>query len=77
MMEKHAFLKSPRLRLAARGRGKGKIMRVIYSEHLTSAERKAIEERYAPYHRFEEFWTGYYAYQNETGRYTSPASLRR
>jgi hypothetical protein len=47
-------------------------MATIHSEHLTTAERKMIEERYAPYHRFEEFWSGYRAYQNETGRYRCP-----
>ena len=47
-------------------------MTIIYAEDLTAAERKAIEERYAPYHRFEEFWSGYCSYQNKTGRYNCP-----
>jgi len=45
---------------------------IIRREDLTATECKAITDRYAPYHRFEEFWTGYYAYQNETGRYRCP-----
>jgi hypothetical protein len=45
---------------------------IIHRGELTTAERKAIEERYAPYHRFEEFWAGYNSYQDETGRYCCP-----
>jgi hypothetical protein len=45
---------------------------VIYRDQLTTDERTEIEERHAPYHRFEEFWNGYYAYQNDTGRYHCP-----
>jgi len=45
---------------------------MITSDDLTTTERKAIERRHAPYHRFEEFWDGYRAYQNDTGRYDCP-----
>jgi hypothetical protein len=38
-------------------------MTIIYADDLTAAERKMIEERYAPYHRFEEFWDGVASYQ--------------
>jgi hypothetical protein len=37
---------------------------VIYRDQLTTAERKEIEKRHAPYHRFEEFWTGFSDYQH-------------
>jgi hypothetical protein len=43
---------------------KGEIrMAVITSDELTTAERKVIEERYAPYHRFEEFWDALASYE--------------
>jgi hypothetical protein len=45
---------------------------VISRDQLTTDERKEIEERYAPYHRFQWFWDGYYTYQGETGRYRCP-----
>jgi hypothetical protein len=46
-------------------------MRVIYtSADLTTAERKAIENRHAPYHRFKAFWRGFDDYQS--GRYSCP-----
>jgi hypothetical protein len=35
---------------------------MIQSEDLTAAERKMIEQRHAPYHRFEEFWDGFTSY---------------
>jgi hypothetical protein len=47
-------------------------MTIIRREDLTAAEMKAITDRYAPYHRFEWFWDGYYAYRGETGRYCCP-----
>ena len=47
---------------------------VIYRDQLTTDQRTEIEERHAPYHRFEEFWDGYYAYQADTGRYRCPWS---
>jgi len=37
---------------------------IIYSDQLTTDERKAIERRHAPYHRFEEFWSGFLGYQS-------------
>jgi hypothetical protein len=45
---------------------------VIYRDQLTIAERKDIEERYAPFHRFEWFSDGFDAYWNDTGRYRCP-----
>lgn len=38
-------------------------MVTIYSDGLTTAEHKQIEERYAPYHKFQEFWIGFVDYQ--------------
>jgi hypothetical protein len=37
-------------------------MAVLTREDLTAAEAKAIEQRHAPYHRFEEFWDGFASY---------------
>jgi hypothetical protein len=37
-------------------------MKIIHIEDLTAAERKAIEQRHAPYHRFEEFWDAFTSY---------------
>jgi hypothetical protein len=45
---------------------------IIRREDLTAAEIKTLEQRYAPYHRFKAFWTGYRAYQGEAGRYRCP-----
>jgi hypothetical protein len=45
---------------------------IIRREDLTTVEMKAIEDRYAPYHRFAEFWTGFDTYQGDTGRYRCP-----
>jgi hypothetical protein len=45
---------------------------MIHSNDLTTTERKAIEERYAPYNKSQEFWIGFAAYQNDTGRYHCP-----
>jgi hypothetical protein len=55
-------------------KGGNQMATVIYRDQLTPVERKDIEERYAPYHRFEWFWTGFYAYWNDTGRYRCPWS---
>jgi hypothetical protein len=53
-------------------KGGNQMATVINRDQLTTVERKEIEKRYARYHRFEEFWDGYYAYQNDTGRYRCP-----
>jgi hypothetical protein len=46
-------------------------MTIIYtSKDLTTTERRAIEERHAPYHRFKAFWRGFDDYQS--GRYSCP-----
>ena len=39
---------------------------------LTTTEMETIEQRYAGHHHCAEFWTGFAAYQNETGRYDCP-----
>jgi hypothetical protein len=39
---------------------------------LTTTEMETIAERYAGHHHCAEFWTGFAAYQNETGRYSCP-----
>ena len=36
---------------------------MIYPEKLTAADRKEISDRYAPFHNFAEFWTGFTDYQ--------------
>jgi len=41
---------------------------VIYRDQLTINERKDVEKRHAPYHRFEEFWTGFSDYQHDCNR---------
>jgi hypothetical protein len=35
----------------------------IYRDGLTATERQQIEQRYAPYCRFQEFWIGFVDYQ--------------
>jgi len=39
---------------------------------LTAAEFTAISARYGPYDMLSEFWDGYSAYWNNTGRYCCP-----
>jgi hypothetical protein len=39
---------------------------------LTAAEFTAISARYGPYDALSEFWDGYSAYWNDTGRYRCP-----
>jgi hypothetical protein len=41
---------------------------MIYSHQLTLAENRAIAERYAPYHRYAEFWIGFIDYQHHRTR---------
>jgi hypothetical protein len=36
----------------------------IYSDGLTAVELREIEERYAPYHYYQEFWIGFVDIQN-------------
>jgi hypothetical protein len=45
-------------------------MTIIYAEDLTATERRAIEARCAPYHRFEDFWIGFADYERR--RYRCP-----
>jgi len=35
---------------------------MIHGYELTISERRAIEQRHAPYHRFAEFWDGFASY---------------
>jgi hypothetical protein len=39
----------------------------IYSDGLTAVELREIEERYAPYHHYQEFWIGFVDWQNGRG----------
>jgi hypothetical protein len=41
---------------------------IVTRDALTTDERKDIEKRHAPYHRFEEFWTGFIDYQSNCNR---------
>jgi hypothetical protein len=51
----------------------------IYSDGLTATERQQIEQRYAPYCRFQEFWIGFVDYQQgrDCPRGCPTASLAR